>query len=237
MKKAKYFSKLDASTAYWQMKLDKESSELLAFLAPKGRNKFNVFAYGIHSASEIFQAEAAEIINGIEGVDNNQDVIIIWGTTLEEHNERLHETLERIRKSGLKLNLSKCNFAASEITFLGHTLSAKGIQPDPLKTRAILDMPIPSTRVELQRFLGMINYLGKFIPNLSQITSPLCELLRKEVIYKIDIPQIEAIKKLKELVTSAPVLEFYDSNLPLRLRTDASSEGLGAIIEQQRENA
>ena len=190
MKKAKYFSKLDASTAYWQMKLDKESSKLLAFLTPKGRYKFNVFAYGIHSASEIFQAEAAEIINGIEGVDNNQDDIIIRGTISEEHNERLHETLERSRKSGRKLNLSKCNFAASEITFSGHTLSAKGIQPDPLKTRAILDMPIPSARVELQRFLGMINYLGKFIPNLSQITSPLCELLRKEVIYKIDIPQI-----------------------------------------------
>ena len=82
----------------------------------------------------------------------------------------------------------------------------------------------------------MINYFGKFIPNLSQITSPMCELLRKEVIYKIDIPQIEAIKKLKELVTSASVLQFYDSNLPLRLRTDASSEGLGAMIEQ-RENA
>ena len=82
--------------------------------------------------------------------------------------------------------MSKCIFAGTEITFLGHTLSSKGIQPDPIKTRAILDMPIPSTKVELQRFLGMINYLGKFIPNLSQIMSPLCELLRKEIIFNID---------------------------------------------------
>ena len=94
-------------------------------------------------------------------------------------------------------------------------------------------MPVPSTRTELQRFLGMINYLGKFIPNLATITTPLRVLLQKDIVFSMEKPQIEAIEKLKDLVTSNTVLKFYNPNLPLRVRSDASSEGLGALLEQK----
>ena len=87
-------------------------------------------------------------------------------------NETLRSVFDRIRHSGLKLNKSKCVFSSSRITFLGHVVSSEGLQVDPKKCTAITEMPIPSTKTELQRFLGMINYIGKFIPNLSEVTAP-----------------------------------------------------------------
>ena len=108
------------------------------------------------------------------------------------------------------------------------------MKPDPRKTSAIRNLPVPTTKVELQRFLGMINYLGKFIPNLATITAPLRELLLKDICFVMKNPQIDAFEKLKEICSSEAVLKFYNPNLQLRVRTDASSEGLGAI--QQKHN-
>ena len=141
-------------------------------MTPKGRYKFKRLPFGVHSASEIFQAEIAQIISGVEGVDNSQDDIVIWRQTVKEH-ERLLKVLDLIRLSGLKLNCSKCIICTSEMTLLGRVISTHCVKPDPRKTSAIRNIPVPTTKVELQRFLGMINYLGKFIPNLATITAPL----------------------------------------------------------------
>ena len=100
----KYFSKLDASSGYWQLKLDEESSQLLAFHTPFGRYKFNRLPFGVNCASEIFQAEVTEILEGLEGCANAQDDIVIWDDTKDNHDGRLRNVLSRIRSSGLKLN-------------------------------------------------------------------------------------------------------------------------------------
>ena len=233
MKNAKIFSKLDASSGYWQIKVDQESSKLLAFLTPRGRYKFNRMPFGIHSASEIFQAEIAQIISGIKGTDNTQDDNIVRGETQDEHDTRLRQVLLRIQESGLKLNKSKCVISSNEISFLGHHLSADGIKPDQKKIEAIINMQNPSNKNELQHFLGMVNYLGKFVPNLSTVTSPLRQLLQKDTIFSMEKPQLEAIAQVKQLITSYPVLQFYDPATSLRLRADASADGLGAMLEQQ----
>ena len=132
--------------------------------------------YGIHSASEIFQLEISKIISGLEGCANSQDDIIVWGNTKEQHDERLKVVFDHIRQSGLKLNAAKCVFGVNELTFLGHVVSADGVKPDPKKVEAITEHPMPKNKTELQRFLGMVTYLGKFIPKLSQETAPLHEL-------------------------------------------------------------
>ena len=93
-------------------------------------------------------------------------------------------------------------------------------------------MPLPRSVNDLQRFLGMINYLGKFIPNLAEHTTPLRNLLKKDVVFKLQKPQFDVIKNLKTLVTSAPGPQIFDSNLPTRLKNDASSVGLGAFLKQ-----
>ena len=237
MSDACYFSKLDAASGYWQIRVDEESSNLLAFGTPFGRHRFKRPPFGIHSASEVFQAEIASIIADLPGCANSEDDIIVWGTSKEEHDRRLRNVLLRIRNSGLKLNSSKCIFGTTCLTFLGHTLSADGITPDPTKVEAIVNMPIPKSKADLQRFLGMVNYLGKFIQNLSQITSPLRDMLKKNVIFDLQQPQMTAIQEIKKLITSPPCLKYYDPNLPTRLKPDASSEGLGALLEQNHGTA
>ena len=232
MSGAKYFSKLDASNAYWQVPLDGESSKLLTFNTPFGRYRFKRMPYGIKSASEICQSIIAEIIEGIPGVANSQDDIIIWGSSPQELTNRTRLCLESIRKSGLKLRKHKCQFGVTKITFLGHTISAEGIRPDVKKVSAIIDMLAPTNVKELQRFLGMITYLGKFIPNLSKETAPLRKLLEKDIEWSFDTPQTQAFNRLKQLVTSSTTLKFFDVNLDTRITCDASQQGLGAILEQ-----
>ena len=118
------------------------------------------------------------------------------------------------------------------IAFLGHIVSSEIIKIYPSKTEAITKMSLPRSVNKLQRFLGMVYYLGKFIPNLAEHTTPLWNLLKKDVVFKLQKPQLDAIKNLKTLVTSAPCLKISNSKLPTHLKTNASSVGLGAFLEQ-----
>ena len=232
---AKMFSKLDASSGYWQIKVDDESSKLLTFNTPFGRHRFKRLPFGTHSAAEVFQKKISEIISDIEGAANDQDDIIVFGKDSEEHDKALKQVLDRVRESGLKLNKKKCTFRMTEITFLGHLISADGIKRDPRKIEAILKMPTPTSKTELQRFLEMINYLGKFLPNLSKETAPLRQLLEKDVQWRFEQPHETAINTLKKMITSSPVLAYYEPKLPTRVTTDASKAGLGAVLEQNYE--
>lgn len=236
MADAKFFSKVDASSGYWQIKVTHESSNLLTFATPWGRYKFLRLPFGIHSASEVFQVEVANIIAGLSDCVNLQDDIIIWGKTKEEHDSNLEKVMNRILESGLKLNREKCVFGVTEMTFLGHIVSADGVKPDPEKIKAIIKMDVPKSITELQRFLGMINYVGKFIPNLAEIAAPLRLLLKKDNEYLFQKPQIEAFEKLKTIITSPPILKFFNPNQPVRVRCDASENGLGALLEQFDKN-
>ena len=115
---------------------------------------------------------------------------------------------------------------------MGHIISSEGIKSDPSKTEAITKMPLPRSVNELQRFLGMVNSLGKFIPNLSEYTTPLRNLLKNDVVFELQKPQLDAIENLKALITSALCLKIFNSKLQTRLRTDGSSTGLGVFLEQ-----
>eukprot|EP00112_Aurelia_sp_Birch-Aquarium-sp1_P023107 Seg6752.3 transcript_id=Seg6752.3/GoldUCD/mRNA.D3Y31 product="Retrovirus-related Pol polyprotein from transposon 17.6" protein_id=Seg6752.3/GoldUCD/D3Y31 len=234
MSGAKYFAKLDMSNAYWQIKIDEESSKLLTFNTPFGRYKFLRLSFGIHSASEICQQQISQVIEGIEKAANLQDDIIVWGNTREELHQSLKEVLYRVQKSGVKLNLSKCKFEVTEVSYLGHNLSEAGVKPDPNKIAAIVKMPEPepTNKTELQRFLGMINYLGKLLPNLASVSAPLRSLLENDIEWVFDKPQRNSFNELKRLVTESPVLKFFDSNLPIRVTSDASKDGLRVVLEQ-----
>ena len=163
MSGACFFSKLDASSGYLQIKVDEEISHLLAFGTLLGRYRFKRLPYGIHSASEIFQRAITSIISDVPGTANSQDDIIVRGRTLAEHNERLSKVFLKIRDSGLKLNKKKCQIGVKSIAFLGHIISSEGVKVDSTKVEAITRMQLPNSVTEFQRFLGMITYLGKFI--------------------------------------------------------------------------
>ena len=169
----KIFSKLDASSGYWEIKVDQASAKLLAFNTLFGRYCFKRLLFGVHSAAEVFQKRVAEIIDGMQNVANDQDDILVFGRDKEQHDKALRDVLGKIRESGLKLNEKKCHIGVTETTFRSHMITAEGIKPDPRKIQAITNMPTPSNKMEVQRFLGMVTYIGKFLPNLSEGTAPL----------------------------------------------------------------
>lgn len=117
---------------------------------------------------------------------------------MEEHINRLALVFNRLRKYGLNFNKHKCVFAKSQITYLGHLITSEGLKPDPTKVEAISQMPLPKCKPDLQRLLGMTNYLCKFLPNYTEVTTPLRQLLQKDVKWSFDKPQIEAANNLKK---------------------------------------
>ena len=140
--------------------------------------------------------------------------------------------LDRCHECNLKFNREKCHFRVSEVHFVGHVLSADGVKPDPQKVEAIIALPTPANREDLQRFLGVVTYLSKFIPNMSQKSAPLCQLLQKDVEWSWGRVEEDTFTCLKTSISSAPVLKFFDPKEPVTLSVDASSKGVGAVLLQ-----
>ena len=168
-----------------------------------------------------------QLFEDVEGAECIVDDILVWGETIEQHNQRLRNVLKRVKQSGIKLNRSKCQIGVTEIKYIGHTLGEEGLKPDLEKVEAIINMPEPEDKAGLQIFMGMLQYVSKFIPNLSTETALLRQLLEKNVIWNWNETYRNCYKRMKELVSSAPVLRFYDVNESVTLSVDVSSTGLG----------
>lgn len=197
---AKYFTKLDASSGFWQMKLERKSSKLCTFITPFGRYKFLRLPFGISSAPEVYHRTIHQIFENMPAIDTSMDDIIIWGSTKAEHNERLAAALKATRKVNFKLNREKCVFRVQELTFLGDRLTVDGIKPDPEKVSALRNMERPTPKGDIQKFLGDVNYQGKFIPDLSTKSALLRSLLDCKNTW-VWTPEHEAQLRLK-LITS-----------------------------------
>lgn len=233
---AKWFSKLDASSGFWQMKLEEESSKLCTFNTPEGRYRFLRLPYGILSAPEVYHKRIHMIFQHIPGVETMMDDVIVWGSSREEHDERLRQVLDLTRQVNLKLNKEKCLFGVKSLTFVGDVISEAGISPDPRKTSAIENMERPKSKEDVKRFLGMVTYLAKFIPQLSTKSAPLRCLLEKKNEWIWSHDQEECFKNLKRILTKEPVLKFYDPERSTRISADASQYGHGAVLPQLHQN-
>ena len=234
---AKIFTKLDANSGFWQIPLSQPSRLLTTFITPMGRYCFNKLPFGISSAPEHFQRRMSELLLGLQGVQCQMDDILVFGRDQAEHNARLEAVLRRIEEAGVTLNPEKCEFSKDKLTFLGHVINSNGIQADPEKTEAIRNMLPPTSVPELRRFMGMVNQLGKFTPNLAELTQPLRELLSKSRAWIWGPPQAKAFKLVKEELSKPTTLALYDPAAPTKISADASSHGLGAVLLQQTDGA
>ena len=169
-----------------------------------------------------------ETFEGLPGITHLVDDIIVTGRTQEEHDTNLRSTLERAAATNLELNPDKLTVGAQEVEYFGHIISADGLKPDPTKVKAIQDMPPPVDKKELQTMLGMINYLAKFAPQLSETTKPIRDLLKDDAEFLWDQPQRDTLDRTKAIILSQPVLSFFDPAKPITPQVDASKHGLGA---------
>lgn len=230
---AKVFSVLDAQSGFLQIELDYESSLLTTFNTPVGRYRWLRLPFGIKCAPEIFQRIMDKMLEGIQGARAIMDDILVAAETVEEHDRILKEVIRRATEYNLKLNFDKCQVRQSEVKYVGHLVTAEGLKVDPNKVKAVVEMPRPENKDDVRRFLGFVQYVAKFVPNLSEVDEPLRALVKKDVEFYWEKPQIEAFSRLKKLCTEAPVLKFFDVNKDVTIQCDASSTAVGAVLLQE----
>ncbi len=176
---AKVFSILDAKCGFWQIPLDEASSKLTTFMTPSAGTGSCACLTGSPPAVK-FSSEPWNIFLTDSHVKIVVDDILVWGCTLQQHDERLKQVLHKIRASNMKLNPDKCKFRITSVSYVGHLLTADGIKPDPDKTAAVRQMPKPEDKQALQRFPWHDKLFIKVHPTYSDVTGPLRELLKQD---------------------------------------------------------
>lgn len=232
LSKANYFSTLDAKHGFWQVALHESSTDLCTFNTAFGRFKFLRMPYGISSASEIFHRKLYEYFEDIEGVILFVDDLLVYADSKEVHDQRLRAVLDRCKEINIKLNRQKCRVGLTEIKYLGHTITRTGIKPDNSHIIAIQNLPTPTNTKEVERFLGLVTYVGRFVPNLSEKTFMLRELLKKSVEWHWDHHHQECFDNIKKCLVNPPVLQYYSLDKPVVISVDASKHGLGCCLLQ-----
>ncbi|KAJ8353117.1 hypothetical protein SKAU_G00206840 [Synaphobranchus kaupii] len=236
--KARIFTLVDAREAFLQCKLDDESSWKTTFWTPWGRMRWLKLPFGVSVAPEIYQRKQHELLGDLSGVEPIADDILVVGcgdSDIEaerDHDSKLLALMERCREVKLRLSVQKLQFKLKVVQFHGHILSSQGLRIDPEKTRAVLDMPTPTDAKAVQRFIGFVTYLAKFLPRLSEVCKPLHRLLDKDSVRHWLPKHEQAVQEIKRLVSTTPVLKYYDVTRPVTVQSDASKNGLGCCIMQ-----
>lgn len=237
--KARVFTLVDARDAFLQCKLDEQSSYMTTFWTPWGRKRWLKLPFGVSVAPEVYQRKQHELLEGLDGVEPIADDVLVVGcgdseeAANRDHDVKLVALLDRCRQVKLRLSVKKFQFKVPEVRFHGHILSSAGLKVDPEKVAAVSDMPSPSDVKAVQRFVGFVTYLAKFLPRLSEICEPLRRLMDKDAVWHWLPKHDAAVREIKQLVTATPVLRYYDVTKPVTIQSDSSQHGLGCCLMQE----
>ncbi|KAL5509722.1 hypothetical protein EMCRGX_G005140 [Ephydatia muelleri] len=231
---AQYFSTLDLASGYWQVEVDSRDREKTAFVTPFGLFQFRVMPFGLCNAPATFQRLMERVLAGLHWMTClvYLDDIIIFSRSVETHVKQLKEVLECLKIAGLKIRPKKCHLLQTSVQYLGHVISAEGIRTDPQKVACVSNWPVPRTSKELQSFLGLASYYRRFVKDFAHIASPLHALTEKGREWVWSKECNDAFFDLKKRLVSSPILTLPDFSLPFVLDTDASGDGLGAVLAQ-----
>ena len=227
---ASVFSILEARSGYWNVKLDDESKLLTTFNTPYGRYCFRRLPVGLVSVQDVFQNKVDQTFEGLPVVVAIGDDIVVFGKTEAELDEYMDNVMKRTQEVGLCLIPDKCVVKSHRIKFFGNHRSSKGLEPYPDKIAAIVDMTPPTNAPELQSFLGMVNYLSRYTPDLATITAPLRDLTEKDTTFVWRPEHQKVYDNVKKAITAASTLAYFDANKPVTIQTDASKRGDGATL-------
>ena len=188
--------------------------------------------FGISSAPEYFQRCMEKILAGLEGVICLMNNVLVYASDYDTHWRRLRDVLKRISESGMTLSKEKCQFGVQSVQFLGHIVSDNGVQPDPNKVKAIVEMQAPTTKPEARRLMGMVGYLSKFSKNISELCSPIYAVMGRKSEWYWGVEQQRSFDALKTELSNAPVLCAFDLRCKHRVSADASQYAIGAVLLQ-----
>lgn len=230
------FSKIDLRSGYHQLQIGEKDIPKTAFRTRYGHYEFTVMPFGLTNAPAMFM----DLMNRVfrEYLDKFVvvfiDDILIYSKNKEEHEEHLRSVLSTLRENQLYAKFSKCEFWMEEVAFLGHIVSKKGISVDPSKITAVSEWPKPRNVTDIRSFLGLAGYYRRFVKDFSRVAKPMTSLMKKDTKFIWTEECEKAFKKLKELLTTAPILTLPEENAELEVYSDASKNGLGCVLMQNR---
>jgi len=228
---SKYFSRIDLQNAFLQVPLSDEAQKLTTINTPFGLYRYVCLPFGLSVSPGIFQQVVDSIIDNLQGVISYQDDLIVYGKSEEDHNAKLQTLLHRLIKYNVKVNSEKSLYCVNSLTYLGVKLSGMGITPDPKQVEALTNMPSPNDHKQLRSTLGLLQFYSKFIDKFSTIVEPLFALQNTEKFNWQTIHE-ESLRQIIKIITSLPVLAYFNPTKHSVLTTDASDTGLGACLEQ-----
>ncbi|CAH1247195.1 RTL1 [Branchiostoma lanceolatum] len=234
---ARLFSTLDLSAGFWQIEMDEADREKTAFTCPYGLFEFNRTPFGLSGSPGTMQRLMQRCLGdqNLEILLIYLDDIIVFSKDVDEHLARLDVVLSRLGQYGLKLRPDKCHLFRTSVKYLGHIVSEEGVSTDPDKTVALRDWPVPTTVRQVRQFLGFASYYRRFVESFGKIAGPLHELVRKDQPFVWTPACQSAFDTLREKLTTAPLLAYPDYSQPFLLYTDASNQGLGAVLAQKQD--
>lgn len=229
-----FMSTLDLKAGYWQISVRTEDRDKTAFITPFGLYRCKRMPFGLRNAPATFQKLVERFRSGLNGMSlfAYLDDIILLSSDFESHVKELSAVFDRLELFKLKVNREKCQFACTEIKYLGHVLTPRGISVDTRKTDAICKMPPPRNIKHVKTFLQTFSWYRRFIERFADIARPLTDLLKKDAEWRWTEREQWAFEKLKRRLTSPPILRQADESLPFTLRTDASARAIGAVLCQ-----
>lgn len=232
---AKLFTKLDISSAYHHVKLSERSRELTTFMGPDGMYRFTRLVFGVNCAPEIFQRIMENILTGIPKVVVYLDDILIFAENIDELNEITEKVLSALKRNNLTLNTDKCEYAKASLKFIGHRISARGLDIDEQKVHDIMTFRSPQSTSELKGFLGLASFVSAYIPRFADLTEPLRSLLKKKEFCWEEEHDL-AFANIKKAIIECTVSQgFFVTTDETFLYTDASPYALGAVLVQANE--
>lgn len=233
--KCTYFSTLDLAQGFHQIEMDPASIEKTAFTVNNGHFEYTRMPFGLKNAPSTFQRAMENIVREYlyKFCFVYMDDIVVFSKSLHDHILHLTKIFEKFRQFNLKMQINKSEFLRKEVVFLGHIITPDGIKPNPAKTKAIEEYPIPKTTKEIKSFLGLLGFYRKFIPNFAKIVQPLTKCLKKGS--KIDVNDSsyqQAFYQSKELLVNAPILSYPDFSQSFCITTDASNVAVAGVLSQ-----